>query len=354
MSGPDLDTVPATTRASPWPDRLRRVTLAALWWLIAAPQISRLAGPEIASAALLVVVLVAAAIVVVTFAALYAAGAPNNDRVLALDAAVEALLRGGSPYAATNAAGHATTELPGALLLAVPFHLLGGAVLQNLFWLVLLMLRLPRWFPEARGAAAAAVLVLTNPGLMADILGGGDVVVDAVVLVFAVDGLMATVDKRSAPGVAGAVILLALALSMHPVSWVVLPVVAVALGRRRSGVLAAGTTALTAAILFAFYARDPAHFTPLGLLQQLDLLPRVFWALPLLSLAAAGLVVGRPTPRVVLTACGSALAIVLVPPLLWGVAIAGFNYSLPFATPVLLFLAAGWGAPLSRGEVRYP
>lgn len=60
-------------------------------------------------------------------------GASDGDD--AIELAINELRAGHYPYYAKTFLGNPITPMPGALLLALPFYLLGNATLQNLFWL---------------------------------------------------------------------------------------------------------------------------------------------------------------------------------------------------------------------------
>ena len=64
-------------------------------------------------------------------------GSDSDD---ALNLATRALLHGEYPYRIRTYLGSPATYLPGSLLLAVPFVLLGNAAYQDLFWLAAFLL----------------------------------------------------------------------------------------------------------------------------------------------------------------------------------------------------------------------
>ncbi len=59
----------------------------------------------------------------------------GSDRDDALRMGTAAFLAGRDPYAQTTYLDHGISPLPGAFVLATPFHFLGDVAFQNLFWL---------------------------------------------------------------------------------------------------------------------------------------------------------------------------------------------------------------------------
>lgn len=114
----------------------------------------------------------------------------SSDRDEALDVGVRQLLAGVDPYScrvmpgehhACLPAGNPIGPLPGALLLALPFVLLGYAALQSLFWLGLYGWRLLRLAAEpARGLAVMVIAVAAAPILIAEVATGGDLLANAI------------------------------------------------------------------------------------------------------------------------------------------------------------------------------
>lgn len=169
----------------------------------------------------------------------------GTDRDEALDIGVGLILQGHFPYHAWTCMGAPLTPLPGALLLASPFHLMGKAAWQNLLWmpigLVLLVdaargLRMRT--PLAAVAAALAAAVVSRP-------------------VFAV------------AAVAGAAFVFGRQ------------------GPRAGAVFAASLTVVAGALLLPFLLYDASAVLPRHLLSKLP----PGWAGPAFAMAAAGLLV---------------------------------------------------------------
>ena len=94
---------------------------------------------------------------------------PGSDRADALDVALRALFAGRPPYQTHTFLGNSPTPLPGALILAAPFHLAGTSALQNLLWGPLFAFLCPSMTGDRRAAiACVAALVLLSPAAMQD------------------------------------------------------------------------------------------------------------------------------------------------------------------------------------------
>src|SRR5689334_12248535 len=76
----------------------------------------------------------------------------GSDRDDALLDATAALLRGEYPYSRPTYLGNPITPLPGALLLAIPFVVIGNVALANFFWCGALFLALRWWLGDSRPA----------------------------------------------------------------------------------------------------------------------------------------------------------------------------------------------------------
>lgn len=159
----------------------------------------------------------------------------GSDRADALRIAASALVHGHYPYRALTYLGHPITPLPGAVLLAIPFFLLGNVSLQNLLWLALFLL-FSQWFFRHRSTAIISVLLLlgASAARLDDFVVGGDFLVNAMYVCAAAALVMAahqgdrTVWMRIAAGV-----FLGLAIDSRPVYIVVVPLLVAYVLQRR-------------------------------------------------------------------------------------------------------------------------
>lgn len=219
----------------------------------------------------------------------------------AIDAALAELLAGRYPYSIKTFLGNPISPLPGTLLLALPFYLLGSSALQVPFWLGGLGLWLLREYRDAWSIAAIAGLVLgLSPNVTYQTLQGIDYLANGVTVCFACAMLLRSVAASSQRGRL-APWLWALALGITLASrlnfLLVLPTLAVALARiaggSRATALVGASLAAFLAITAPFYVADPAGFSPLHTADKLSLGERFVWApalVPVLgALAATGL-----------------------------------------------------------------
>ena len=93
----------------------------------------------------------------------------GSDRADALNVALRALLAGHQPYRQLTYLRNPLTPLPGALLLALPFYLLGTSALQNLFWAPVLIVLAPSIVSSSRaGVSFLLMFIVLCPGALQD------------------------------------------------------------------------------------------------------------------------------------------------------------------------------------------
>jgi len=199
-----------------------------------------------------------------------AGGGSDRDESLALG--VGELRAGRYPYYQQTHLQNLVTQLPGGLLLAMPFAVTGNPAWQNIFWFGALIV-LARWaFGRDRPAIAfLALAVFASPAVLQDFVTGGDLAVDAIALL---GGLFWLVTFAPDPSIASRnkVIVAALtgvALSTRLNFLLLLPPLTAALVRR-AGLTTTSTVlvvlgAAFAAVTLPFYLHDPAGFAPLYL-----------------------------------------------------------------------------------------
>jgi hypothetical protein len=230
------------------------------------------------------------------------------------------------PYYVRSFKGAPITPMPGALLLALPFQILGSVSLQNLFWLGIFMWFAAQFF-RFRSTAFAFILVtvLASARTLVDILVGADypinwmyICISTVLFLNSSKGPLRW--KYVASG-----ILLGVALSSRPTYALVLSPLILAYLSQQVGVMAglrriALPLSVTVAVTLPFYLYDPAHFTPFHVTDRLAFLPErlqhpVVVLLIVLAVVTActGFLIRLTLPRLFLLA-GVASAALLVPP----------------------------------------
>jgi hypothetical protein len=201
----------------------------------------------------------------------------GSDRDDALNVAARHLLHLQYPYSTPTYQGNFVSQLPGAVLLAVPFVEIGNSAYQTFFWLPVLYGTLYLVVRDARIAVAVLWLALAaSPGALREVLNGGDLVANtAYVLVFALAVLWLPSVPRWPRFAAAAA--LGIALSSRPNVLLVLPLLAAVLWRREgrdTALLLCGVAAIVcAAVTLPFYAHSRSGFSPLltaGKVQRLE------------------------------------------------------------------------------------
>ena len=208
----------------------------------------------------------AAAAVVAAFVILYpvanthqpGAGSDDDD---AINEGTSALLAGRFPYSATTYLGNAVHQLPGTLILASPFVLLGTSALQNLFWIPLFFLAVNAQAGRRATVELLWTVLALSPAIMWEVVTGTGYVANTISVLLALWVLIRTRRR----GLAAVAFGLALASRAN---FVFLTPLAFGYLRQHAGTRAAWrATALTiatvAGLTLPFYLYDPRHFTPL-------------------------------------------------------------------------------------------
>ena len=201
----------------------------------------------------------------------------NTDIDDALIDGLNALLRGQYPYSVRTWAGGELTPMPGALMLALPFHLLGDIVIQNAFWLYMLFLALAYLAKDSRYAMVlwAAALVLSPKIFEEEVAQGSDRLVNATYVALATLLLIELAKRKAGRGylvLAGLVCGVAFSSRMNFL--LLIPILMSALIRSsgwRQGIALTGTVALGfAAVTAPFYLTSEGSFSPLHNLGKLS------------------------------------------------------------------------------------
>lgn len=241
-------------------------------------------------------------------------GGGGSDRDEALNIGVHELLAGRYPYyARTFVPGlpHARgldnnplSPMPGELLFAAPFVLLGNGAHQTIFWLALFFAGAALHLRDARSALLLLWTMLgLAPTVLHEIVTGGDLLAIALWTVLLSLWLLRTARPAGPMRQAiAAALLLGVGLSSRPTFLLIVPVGAAALvwraGAGRGASLAALVVLAFAGVTLPFYFHDPAGFTPLYAFEKVARFDRTLphagaWATMLAVAAAVGLAVRR-------------------------------------------------------------
>ena len=217
----------------------------------------------------------------------------GSDRDEALNIAGRRLLAGQYPYYERTPLGGAITPLPGAILLALPFVLLGNSAYQNLFWLLLFLYATTRYLKDRVSALILFYVALAlSPAIQYEYISGGDVLSNAIyvtVLVLLVIRAYAAGAGAKRWQVVGC-LLLGIGLASRPNFYLLLPLLFVLLWQQ-SGLKAAlagcGLAILASlAVILPFYLYDPSGFSPLTAGNKLAIFDR---SLPYASVVVVAL-----------------------------------------------------------------
>jgi hypothetical protein len=190
---------------------------------------------------------------------------PGSDSDDSVNIAVTELLHGRYPYYVHTYLGNAVHEMPGMLLLATPFVLLGNSAYMNLFWLPVFFFIGAQELADTRRALLTLWMILAFcPIVMQQIVTGGDSLANSL---FAAVSLWLVMRAKSRSARTAAAVLLGLALSSRANFLLVIPTALLYVGRKAGWPRAIYDFGLAVAtflvVTLPFYLHDPAHFTPL-------------------------------------------------------------------------------------------
>jgi hypothetical protein len=219
----------------------------------------------------------------------------GSDRADALDVALRALLAGHQPYHQLTYRGNPVTPLPGALLLASPFYLLGSSALQNLFWAPVLVALAPSMVGSRRaGVGFLFLFIVFCPGSLQDFVTGGDYLVNVIYVAVSMHFVMLSIGDTRLGVRCLSYLLFAVSISSRAIYVVEVPILTALIAQRRGlwrameFVLVTGAAMLT--INGPLFLSDPNSFPLLHAAGKLNRYPPGFRALlimPAISLAIA-------------------------------------------------------------------
>jgi hypothetical protein len=207
-----------------------------------------------------------------------------------VDALTE-LTQGRYPYYAETFLGNPITPMPGALLMALPFFVLGDVAIQNIFWFAAFFIFVSFYCKNIQVATilCIAVLMLT-PNFLYHVLQGTDYISNGIYLLIFSAGLLETARKKASMGyIVIWAILLGLGLSSRMNFILILPLMFFAL-IRLAGLpktiiimLIVGISFIGITLPFALY--DFANFSPLHTSNKLNVNGETPWAPILIPLS---------------------------------------------------------------------
>ncbi|WP_164920943.1 hypothetical protein [Thermosynechococcus vestitus] len=111
----------------------------------------------------------------------------GSDRDEALNIAFWEFVQGRYPYFAVTHLGGKITPLPGSILLASPFILLGNSAYQNLFWLAIFLLLTSVYLKSHISAILMLMfLAVLSPAFQYEYISGGDLIANSIYILTAI------------------------------------------------------------------------------------------------------------------------------------------------------------------------
>nr|WP_143548184.1 hypothetical protein [Rhodopirellula sp. SM50] len=243
-------------------------------------------------------------LIVAAFAVLYPiANARNHlgggsDQDEANNLAAAALLRGDYPYYPLTYLDNPLSSMPGSIVLAVPFYLIGNAAYQNLFWLAALC-AVAAWRFANGGLALLQLCCLLGlcPVVWHSLVTGNDLFANTLYVLVALQCFVAAIPDANAgvtPKVLAAVFL-GVAMASRTNFLLLLPMTAVFVGVRAGWSRMLVYAVIAALVFFSlnvpFWLYDPEHFGPTAkqnVFQYVEgVVPNVQVVMPGISVAVA-------------------------------------------------------------------
>lgn len=200
--------------------------------------------------------------------------AGGSDRDEDANLATNQLIRLHFPYHVTTYLGNHITHLPGSLILAIPFVLIGNSAFQNMVWLPALFAGLRiRTGSLSRALFFCWLLLIASPAVLREYVTGGDLIANGIYVLLATLGVL-WASKRGGWVSIVAAVSLGLMLSSRANYVLVLPLLASALfqsaGVRRAVTDTAVAFGVFLAVTLPFYLYDRAGFTPFHAADKLS------------------------------------------------------------------------------------
>ncbi len=180
------------------------------------------------------------------------------------------LLNGEFPYYLSTYLGNMISPMPGAVLFAIPFVILGIIAIQNVFWLGVLFVTVRHYFQSSPMALGLIwLLLLFSPTVLQNLLTGADYVSNSIYILVFMWIMVTTISdpksaewKRLLP-----TILFGIGLSSRSNFLIIMPLLLSIMVQNAGWISAlkyliiSGITCLLVTVPFWLY--DPAGFTPL-------------------------------------------------------------------------------------------
>ncbi|WP_298618011.1 hypothetical protein [uncultured Thermosynechococcus sp.] len=193
----------------------------------------------------------------------------GSDRDEALNIAFGELMQGRYPYFANTHLGGKITPLPGAILIASPFILLGNSAYQNLFWLGVFIV-LTTIYLESYVSAIIMLIFLSvlSPAFQYEYISGGDLIANSIYVLTAIFLQMKALPSASLSAKISTSLFTGIALASRSNFLTLLPLIFILFWRASGRRLAVTLTYLSVSVLtfisivMPFYLVLPNSFPP--------------------------------------------------------------------------------------------
>ncbi|MDA1043949.1 MAG: hypothetical protein O3C57_01870 [Verrucomicrobia bacterium] len=208
-------------------------------------------------------------------------GASDGDD--AIDLVITELCQGHYPYYAKTFLGNPITPMPGSILLALPFYVLGQSALQNIFWLGLFLVLITRYYHHQVAVVLAFLILCLSPNVLYHVFQGGDYIANGIYLLVFTALLCESARQRRPFWISVLwAMLLGIGLSSRPNFVLIVPLVYMALmsvtSAKAAAMLLVTSLASFSVITLPFLIYDPCGFSPLHTAAKLNVGGMFPWA----------------------------------------------------------------------------
>jgi len=208
----------------------------------------------------------------------------GSDRDEALEKAARALVTSGRPYDTALSTGNPISPMPGELILALPFVLIGASGLQNIAWLGFYYAALSATLGSSWLAALGLFgMLLLAPGVAHEIVTSGDLLATSLSVATGCMWLMLQARRRADGRWMFALsVLFGIMLSSRFVYLLLVPPVVAAVARMRgrstATTVSAGMAIGFAAVTAPFLLRTSGPFGPSHIFEKVNLISGIPYA----------------------------------------------------------------------------
>ncbi len=202
----------------------------------------------------------------------------GSDRDEALEKATLALVTSGRPYEIVLSTGNPISPMPGELILALPFVLLGVSGLQNIAWLGFYYGALSSTLRSSHLAAFGLfAMLLLAPGVVHEIVTAGDLLATSLAVATGCMWLMSQARSRSnSKWMFALSVLFGVVLSSRVTYLLIVPLVLAASmrmgGGRAAALVLAGTTIGFVSVTVPFVSYTSHTFGPFHIFEKVNLI----------------------------------------------------------------------------------